>query len=265
MKLYLSVDMEGISGVTAWEDVRKGTSDHAYFRQQMSNEVTAICQRALQSGFSEVLVKDAHASARNILMDNLPRGVRLFSGWGRDPLVMMSGLDSTFAAAIFAGYHAGAYFDGNPLAHTMSSDRIMFFKINGKYASEFVLNAYTAAYFKVPVIAITGDERVCAQARDYIPAITTIPVKRGWGNGVITVGKSEALELIENGIATAAAGDFCNCVLDLPAQFNCEICFKDHALAYRASFFPGVKLLDCHTIGFETEDYYEVLRTYFFI
>jgi len=107
MKLYLSVDLEGVTGVTAWEDVRKGTADHSYFRQQMTKEVNVICETALRNGIQEILVKDAHATARNILMDEFPRGVKLFSGWGRDPFVMMSGLDKSFDAVIFSGYHAG--------------------------------------------------------------------------------------------------------------------------------------------------------------
>lgn len=265
MKLFLSVDLEGVAGVTAWEDVRKGTADHAYFRQQMTKEVNTICTTALEQGATEILVKDAHATARNLLMDELPRGVKLFSGWARDPFVMMSGLDSSYDAVIFSGYHAGAYFNSNPLAHTMSSQRIFYFKINGHYASEFVLNAHIAAYHKVPVIGIVGDEGVCRQAAEFIPAIITMPVKKGQGNGVISLGRDEALDLIQEGTKKALALDFAKCLLPLPKQFSCEICFKDHVMAHRASFYKGVELMDPHTVSFETDDFYEVLRTYFFI
>lgn len=265
MKLFLSVDLEGVTGVTAWEDVRKGTADHGYFREQMTREVKTICTTALKHGFTEILVKDAHATARNLLMDEMPRGVKLFSGWARDPFIMMSGLDKSFSAVMFSGYHSGAYFDGSPLAHTMSSESIFYFKINGEYASEFVLNAYIAAYHNVPVIGIVGDEGVCAQAREYIPNITAMPVKKGVGNGVISLGKEEALELIRHGTEEALARDFAECAFPLPKHFQCEICFRDHVLAHRASFYQGVKRLDAHTVAFETDDFYEVLRTYFFL
>lgn len=265
MKLYLSVDMEGVTGVTAWEDVRKGTADHSYFRQQMTQEVNTICETALNNGASEILVKDAHATARNLLMDELPRGVKLFSGWARDPYVMMSGLDKSFDAVMFSGYHAGAYFNDNPLAHTMSSETLFYFKINGQYASEFVLNAYIAAYHGVPVIGIVGDEGVCRQAQEYIPNIVTMPVKRGDGNGVISLGKEDALDLIRQGTEKALSSDYSKCLLTLPQHFQCEICFRNHVLAHRASFYKGVKLVDPHTVAYEADDFYEVLRTYFFI
>jgi len=265
MKLYLSVDMEGVTGVTAWEDVRKGTAEHSYFRQQMTREVKQICETALKNGASEILVKDAHASARNLLMDEMPPGVKLFSGWGRDPFIMMSGLDSTFDAVIFSGYHSGAYFDSNPLAHTMSSETIFYWKINGHYVSEFLLNSYIAAYHKVPVIGIVGDEGVCQQAQEFIPEIVTMPVKKGNGNGVISLGAKDALDLIGKGTETALAMDSKKCLLSLPEHFNVEICFRDHVLAHKASFYPGVKQLDPHTVGYECDDFYEVLRTYFFI
>lgn len=265
MKLYLSVDLEGVTGVTAWEDVRKGTADHDYFRQQMTKEVNTICATALKNGAEEVLVKDAHATARNLLIDQLPRGVKLFSGWARDPYVMMAGLDKSYDAVMFSGYHAGAYFNDNPLAHTMNSDTILYFKINGQYASEFVLNSYIAAYHGVPVIGIVGDEGVCRQAKEYIPNIVTMPVKKGYGNGVISLGWDEALDLIQEGTEKAMAMDRNQCLLPLPKHFQCEICYHNHFLAHRASFYKGVKLLDPHTVGFETDDFYELLRTYFFI
>lgn len=265
MKLFLSVDMEGVTGVTAWEDVRKGTAEHGYFRQQMTREVNTICETALKNGATEILVKDAHASARNLLMDGLPKGVKLFSGWARDPYVMMAGLDESYDAVIYSGYHSGAYFDSNPLAHTMSSENIFYFKINGDYVSEFLLNSYIAAYHRVPVIGIVGDEGVCRQAREFIPEIVTMPVKKGNGSGVISLGVSESLELIEQGTRKAMSMDYKKCLLPMPKHFTCEICFRDHVLAHRASYYQGVKLLDPHTVGFEADDFYEVLRTYFFI
>jgi len=265
MKLFLSVDLEGVTGVTAWEDVRKGTADHGYFRQQMTQEVKAICETAQKNGAEEILVKDAHATARNLLMDELPPGVKLFSGWARDPFTMMSGLDKSYDAVIFSGYHAGAYFDDNPLAHTMSSARIFYFKINGHYASEFVLNSYIAAYHNVPVIGIAGDEGVCRQAQEFIPSIVTMPVKKGVGDGVISLAREEALAMICNKTQEAMSMDFSKCLLTLPQHFECEICFKDHLLAHKASFYKGVKRVDAHTVAFEADDFYEVLRTYFFI
>lgn len=265
MKLFISSDMEGVTGVTAWEDVVKGSGTYDGFREQMTKEVLAVCETALEKQAKEIFIKDAHSTARNLRGDRFPKGVKLFSGWSKDPLVMMSGLDSTFDAVIFTGYHSGAFNSGNPLSHTMRSESIFYFKINGKPISEFVLNAYTAAYFKVPVIGIVGDELICRQAHEYNPNIVTMPVKKGIGAGTISLSSIDALELIKKGTDKALSMDFSICQLPLPETFKCEICYKDHFHAYRASFYKGVGLVNDFTVEFETDDYFEVLRTFMFI
>ena len=92
-----------------------------------------------------------------------------------------------------------------------------------------------------------------------------MPVKKGVGNGVISLGSEEALDLIRRGTEKAMAMDYSQCLLELPRHFECELCYRDHVLAHRASFYKGVKLVDPHTVTWETDDFYEVLRTYFFI
>ena len=270
MKLFISADMEGVTGVTAWEDVTAGSKTYDYFREQMTREVLGVCDTAYEVAESKgedisIMVKDAHDSARNLKAGSFKEGTILFSGWSRDPYVMMSGIDSSFDGVIFTGYHSGAYYSGSPLAHTMNSEKLVFFKINGVNVSEFVLNSYTAAYFNVPVIVITGDEMICAQAEKMIPDITAIPVKKGNGGGMVSLSNDEAIKLIKKSIKKALNGDFGKCIPELPKNFKCEICFKEHQLAYRASFYKGVKLKDSHTVEFETDDFFEVLRTYFFL
>jgi len=265
MKLFISSDMEGVTGVTAWEDVRKGTSSYEYFREQMTNEISAICESAKKLGYTDILVKDAHSTARNILIDKLPSGVKLFSGWAKDPFTMMSGLDNSFDAVFFTGYHAGAFFDGNPLAHTMSSERIFYFKINDEYVSEFLLNSYIAAYFEVPIVGIAGDERICNYAKKVVPNITPMPVKKGIGSGVISLTSNDALNMISNKTTEALNNDLSLCLLDLPEYFNCELCFRDLSLAHKASFYKGAVKKDAQTVLFETADFYEVLRFFFFV
>lgn len=265
MKLFISADMEGVAGVSAWQDVNQGNGYYEYFRRQMTEEIVAICQVAKQSGFDEILVKDAHDSARNILMDLLPMGVKLFSNWAKDPFIMMAGLDADFDAIMYTGYHAGAYFDGNPLAHTMSSSRFLYVKLNDVYLSEFLLNSYIGAYFKVPVIAITGDATICRYAQEVIPNITPMPLKEGHGAGMISLGKEEALHMLREKSKIAFAKDFSTCQLPLPAHFTCEICFKDWTLAHGASFYTGVQRKDANTIVYETHDFYEFLKFFFYI
>jgi D-amino peptidase len=264
MKLFISADMEGVAGVCAWDEVERDKPDYLYFSEQMSREVAEVCNTALGSGAKEILVKDGHSSARNLITGYIPKGVKLLKGWTRNPYIMMAGLDESFDGVIMTGYHAGAGRNGSPLAHTMNGYNVTV-TMNGMLMSEFVMNAYTAALFSVPVIAITGDEDVCSQARELIPQITTIPLKKGIGNAVISYGDQEALELIKAGVADALKKDFSLCKLKLPKKFCFEIRFSEHYLAYKASFYQGVVLKDSHTILFETDDYFEWLRMYFFI
>ena len=110
MKVFLSADMEGTCGIVAWPETERSTPmDYAPYQKQMSREVAAACRGALSAGAEDVLVKDAHDSARNIDPTVLPRGARIHRAWSGDPLSMMTGLNQeTFDAVFFTGYHAWA-------------------------------------------------------------------------------------------------------------------------------------------------------------
>ncbi|MBE0600335.1 MAG: M55 family metallopeptidase, partial [Firmicutes bacterium] len=100
MKIYLSADMEGTAGIIDWKETTAEHPQYAYFQQQMTREVAAACQGALAAGAAEILVKDAHDSARNIIPAELPEKTRLFRGWDDGPNVMMAGLDESFGGVL---------------------------------------------------------------------------------------------------------------------------------------------------------------------
>ena len=150
MKLFISADMEGLAHVTTSSEVNRDHGDYSYFCEWMSKEVATVAESALKKGFKEVFVKDGHASGRNIVPSYLPSGTKLLRSWTGDPLSMMAGLDESFNGVIFVGYHSAAGHAGNPLAHTISGQKISHLKINDQLASEFLLNAYTASYYGVP-------------------------------------------------------------------------------------------------------------------
>src|SRR5512142_1232397 len=106
MKVYISADIEGITGTTHWDETEKKHADYAEFREQMTAEVVAACEGALAAGASEIWVKDAHDSARNIIAGRLPREARLLRGWSGHPYLMMDQLDKTFQACLMIGYHS---------------------------------------------------------------------------------------------------------------------------------------------------------------
>ena len=265
MKVYLSADMEGTCGIAVWPETERSTpQDYSPLQKQMTREVAAACEGALAAGADEVLVKDAHDSARNLDPAALPRRIRMHRGWSGDPLSMMTGLDKdTFGAVFFTGYHAWASCPGNPLSHTMNL-RNEYVLLNGTRMSEFMMNAYTAGYYKVPVALLTGDKELCDFAREFIPAITTVPVNEGVGGGVFSLHPNEAVERIR-AAAEQAVRRAADCQVPLPAYFETVVRFKEHTTAYSKSFYPGAALEDGKSVCFESDDWFEVLRFYHFV
>ncbi len=264
MKVYISADIEGITGVTHWDEADRVKSDHNEFREQMTAEVSAACEGALQAGATEIWVKDAHASARNLIAARLPKQTRLIRGWSGHPFSMVQELDESFHALLMVGYHSRAGSEANPLAHTIT-DKIASLKINGRYASELQINAYTAAYVNVPLVFVSGDEGICQEATQLIPPIATLAVKRGVGNASVNIHPHLAVEKTTERVQRALTDNVAQCRLPLPGQFTVEITYRDHTMARRASFFPGAELVRPHTIGFESNDYFEVLRLFAFV
>ena len=114
MKIFISSDMEGTAGIVHWDETEKGKDGYSHFSAQMSREVAAACEGANAAGAKEILIKDAHDSARNINPELLPENVRIFREWGRHPYSMMAGLDETFDGVFFTGYHSAAGMNTNP-------------------------------------------------------------------------------------------------------------------------------------------------------
>lgn len=265
MRIFLSADIEGTCGIAAWPETERATpADYEPFRQQMTREVAAACRGALSAGADEVFVKDAHDSARNIDHAALPRETRLHREWSGDPLCMMSGLDKeTFDAVFFTGYHAWAGCGGNPLSHTMNT-RINRVTLNGIPCSEFLINAFTAGYFGVPVALVTGDRALCEFAKDLIPGVTTVAVNEGAGASSTSIHPQLAVERIE-AAAAEAVRNAPRCQVPMPEFFIMEAEFAKHPMAYSRSFYPGAALKDDKTICYETHDWYEMLRFCHFV
>ena len=265
MKVFLSADMEGTCGIVSWPETDRPTPmDYNPMQKQMTREVAAACAGAISGGAAEVFVKDAHDSARNIDPTALPRGTRIHRAWSGDLLSMMCGVDQEkFDAVIFTGYHAWAACPGNPLSHTMNlrNNRVT---LNGTPCSEFLINSYTAGYFGVPVVMITGDEAICQFAKELIPGVTTVPVNLGRGGGAVSIHPDEAVERI-GAAAAEAVKHAADCKVPMPEHFHMEIEFIKHSMAYSKHFYPGAELKGEKTVCFDHEDWYEVLRFCHFV
>ena len=118
MRIYISADIEGVCGITTWEEARRSSPEYAAFRKQMAAEVAAACEGALACGAEHIVVKDAHGTARNLDAHELPAPAQLIRGWSGHPHGMVQNIDESFDAALFVGYHARAGAGGNPLAHS---------------------------------------------------------------------------------------------------------------------------------------------------
>jgi D-amino peptidase len=263
MKIYITADIEGITGAAHWDETDKKNNDYGEFREQMTAEVAAACEGALNAGASEIWVKDAHWTGRNILPSKLPHQARLIREWSRHPFEMMQELDNTFYAALAIGYHSRAGSGTSPLAHTMNTN-VTYMKINGQYAAEFMISAYTAGLVGVPMVFVSGDAGVCQEAQTLIPDLFTVPVMQGMGSSTISIHPQMAVEQIRLGVEKALRGDVAKCRLQMPGLFSLEVRYRNHASAYHASFFPGVTLKEPHTVQFEADNYFELLRFFSF-
>jgi len=265
MKIYISADIEGVTGTTAWDEANKTHPDYGQFQTQMTQEVKAACEGAMEAGADEIVVKDAHASGRNITAAELPECVKLVRGWSRHPYMMMQELNGTFDAALMIGYHARAGSTQNPLAHTMNSSKFAWIQINGMEVSEFLLNAYTASLEQVPLVFISGDQGVCAEAQERIPLIQTVPVKTGAGDSTINIHPKLACDTIRRGVRESLGSINPACCAELPAHFAVTIQFNDFKEAYRAAFFPGASDMGTGRISFSAAGYLDVLKIMLFI
>ena len=262
-KLYLSADIEGTCGISHWDETMIGKPGYGYFARQMSREVAAACQGAIDAGAEEVLVKDAHDSARNVDPSALPRCARVLLGWTSHPHRMVPGLDPSFDGVLFTGFHSPAGSDASPLAHTLSTT-LALLTINGQPASELTVNCLIAASMGVPVLLVTGDEGLCDSIRAVNPRIRTVAVNRGMGEGTLSLfHPDEAVERIREAAkaaVTAASADRSAFLYPLPSRFDVEITYRKHAQAERNSHYPGARKIDPRSVLFETADLYEALR-----
>ncbi len=179
MKVYISCDMEGISGVVAGKQTEMNGEEYKRAQKLMTSEVNAAIEGALAGGASEILVNDSHGSMRNILIEELNPSAQLISGSPK-PLSMMQGIDESFDAAFFIGYHAQAGTAHSVLDHTYSGI-VYQVSLNGQPMGETGLNAALAGHFGVPVVLVTGDKLLVEEAVALLERVEGVAVKESYG------------------------------------------------------------------------------------
>lgn len=259
MKVYISVDIEGTAGITHWDEARKPTRDYPEFQQRMTGEAVAAAEGALSAGATEIWMKDAHGTGRNILAEQLPGEVRLIRGWSGHPYGMLQELDDSFDAVALVGWHGPATHPNNPLSHTLTGTYGRM-TLNGEICSEYLLHAHVAALTNTPVVFLSGDNGICELARSKNPAIHTVETNIGHGESVIGIQPGVARERIQTEIEAAFRSDLSAHVQPKSDTYELVIRFRHHGVAYEKSFYPGAELTDSETITFRTDDYFEVAR-----
>jgi D-amino peptidase len=199
LKVFISVDMEGVAGAVSAGDVSANGADYPRFREIMTAEANAAIDGAFRAGATEIVVRDSHGNKQNLLPDKLDARARLLRGATTGPKNMMLGIDSTFGAVVFIGYHAKAGTPNAIMAHTSNGNTVDI-SINGVSLPEGGYNALVAGLYAVPVVFIAGDRAVVEQVRALVGNVEAVAVKEAVEEGSLGMSPQRAQEAIRRGV-----------------------------------------------------------------
>ncbi len=264
MRVYISVDMEGIAGVVHEDQTNpvdpRCAAEYARFRKLMTAEVNAAVEGALAGGASQVVVNDSHWEMRNLLPEDLHEAAELLSG-GPKRLSMMEGIEAGFDAALFIGYHAKAGTAGAILDHTMM-DAIRDVRLNGRSIGELGLNAALAGAHGVPVALVSGDRATAEEARALLgPEVDSVVVKDAVSrHAARSVAPSVARQLIRQGVTAALRRP--HTAFTPPSPSTIEVAFTYSYQADYAELAPGSTRLGPVTVAYTHADFCELFRAF---
>lgn len=260
LKVYISADMEGVTGVVTGDQLGPAGFEYQRARQFMTDEVLAAIQGARDAGATEILVSDSHGNGQNLLIDQLPPDVRVIRGWPR-PLMMMEGIDSTFAAAVFIGYHTSTANVAGVRAHTISSASLTGVNLNGAQVPEGGINAAIAGHFGVPVVMVSGDEAAVAEVAKLVGPLETAAVKRSISfHSAETMTPRAAQDLIRQRVKAGVEKRASIRPYTLRGPVPLELSFKNYRAAEILAYLPDVVRVASHTIRFVGRDMVAVSR-----
>ncbi|MBI4429806.1 MAG: M55 family metallopeptidase [Ignavibacteriales bacterium] len=258
LRVFISVDMEGITGLVSSDQVGRGGSDYQMARGWMTEEANSAILGALDAGATDVIVNDSHGDMRNLILAELNAAATLITGSPK-PLSMMQGIDETFDAVLFIGYHPREGTTDGVLDHTISGGTVDFIRINGVEMPELGINALVAGNFNVPVVFISGDKAVCDQAKALLgDQIVTVAVKEGIGKRAAkSLPLKKAHDLIRSQVKTALEKRKDMRPYKLKGPYKFEVGYRRSSQADNASVIPGVQRLNAKTLQIESKDVIE--------
>jgi D-amino peptidase len=257
LKVYISVDMEGIGGVVTDHQLGPEGFEYQRFREFMTAEAMAAITAAKEAGATEILVSDSHGNMENLLIEKFPADVQMIRGRPRQ-LSMMAGIDSTFDAVLFIGYHASTNNPQGVRAHTFSSATLTRVAINEKEMTEGSWNAAIAGHFGVPVVMISGDDAAVAEVRAFIGQIEGAVVKNNLGfHAAKTLTPQASQQLIADKVKVALGRLQEFKPFTIASPLTLDITFKHYRPAEVLAYLPGVERLDAHSIRYRPKDMIE--------
>ena len=265
VKVFISADMEGLTGVVSGDQLGPTAFEYGAFREVMTAEVNTAIEAARAGGATEILVADSHGNAQNLLIDKLPPDVQVVRSFPR-PLGMMEGIDASFAGVIFIGYHASTTNPRGVRAHTLSSATLADVRLGGVSMPESGLNAALAGHYGVPVLAISGDDAAVEEAKALLGDVEGAVVK--WSTGfhsARTLTPAAGRDVIKAAVQRAMArrGSFKPYRVKMPAEL--EIRFKNYRPAELLALLPGVSRADAHSVRLTVKDAPEAARFLSFV
>jgi D-amino peptidase len=256
LKVFISVDMEGLAGVVSASDVNSTGPDYAHFRAIMANETNAAIDGAFRAGATSVLVRDSHGSKQNLLPGDVDPRARLLRGASVGPKNMMEGIDSTYDAVLFVGYHAKAGTANAILEHT-STGNVVDFSINGVSLPEGGYNALVAGLYGVPVVFIAGDRAVVDQIRGLLGPIDGVAVKEEIGDASLGLSPKQAQDEIRRVAEQAVRNRARANVYKLPGPYTMVLKVRQERPLY-----TGAQRTREGEFTFSSPDLLEILKAF---
>ena len=265
LKVYISVDMEGIAGVVTGDQLGPTGFEYGRAREFMTAEALAAVAGTRDAGATEIVVSDSHGNGESLLIDQFPDDVRIVRSWPR-PLMMMEGIDSTFTAAIFIGYHASTTSPAGVRAHTISSANLASVSLNGVAMPEAGINAAIAGRFGIPVVFISGDDVAVDETRRLLGDVEGAVVKRAISfHAASTMTPKAAQQLIRSRVKAALDRRSAFKPYVVRAPVTLDVVFKNYRPAEMLSYLSIVQRTTSHAIRFIGRDMVEVSRFLEFI
>ncbi|WP_158095889.1 M55 family metallopeptidase [Cloacibacillus sp. An23] len=262
MKIFISSDMEGSTGVVSTAQVTAGRPEYPFGRARQLGDVSAAVRGALDAGAERVIICDAHCSMTNLDVAEFGGSVLLASGSPK-VLGMVEGAEGC-DAAFFTGYHAMAGTEKAVLDHSYDRHTIYGIAVNGVKMGETGVNALLCGALGVPVAFVSGDDALCAEARSLLgPQARLCSVKEGLGRGAALCRTPEETEAEIYAAAKEAAeaarrGELRPFTLEGP--YVLEISFMNTLQTDAAALVPGARRVSGRALRFECEEVFELRR-----